>query len=57
MHNAYQNLETSKVILLNYITVAESWQNNEIIIKKNIKIIDNMHYNLTKFIFFKVNIK
>ena len=57
MHNAYQNLETSKVILLNYIIVAETWQNNEIIIKKDIKILDNIHYNLTKFMFFKINIK
>ena len=61
MHNVYQNLETSKVILLNHVTVAETWQNNEIIIKKeheiNTKIIDNIHYDLTKFIIFKINIK
>ena len=61
IYNAYQNLETSKVILLNYIIVPEPWQKNEIIIKKehkmSIKIIDNIHYDLTKFIFFKINIK
>ena len=49
------------MILLNHIIVAEKLQNNEIIRKKghkiSLKIIDNTHYNLTKFIFFKINIK
>ena len=49
------------MILLNHIIVVETWQNNEIIIKKehkiSIKIIENINYDLTKFIFFKINIK
>ena len=51
-----------KSVILNHITVAETWQSNEIILQKehkiSIKIIDNnIHYDLTKFIFFKINFK